>query len=106
MRSYGRDSNGVWAEITDTGYIWLATLIQTLRLNRGESPFYAGYGIPAIQSVLTQIAPDAAVAQTQAQFAAYFSSLTVSRVAGAAVPTYNVTAVFLNGQVIQTTVYS
>jgi hypothetical protein len=104
MRSYGRNASGIWVEIDDTNYIWLATLAQCLRLGLGESPFYAGYGIPGQQSVQTQIAPDAAVAKTQAQFAQYFSALAVSRVAGASVPTYNVTAIFKNGTVIQSTV--
>ena len=62
MRTWGRDSTGAWIEITETGRVWFATLVQTLRLGQGESPFYGGYGIPAAQSVITQIAPDAAVA--------------------------------------------
>lgn len=97
MRSYGRDDAGNWLEIDETSLIWLATLTQTLRLVQGESQFYAGYGLPAIQSVVTQIAPDAAVARTQAQYAPYFASLTVQRDNTAIEPTYNVRAVFLDG---------
>jgi hypothetical protein len=104
VRSYGRNANGQWVEITDTGYIWLATLAQCLRLQEGESPYFANYGLPARESVMSQIAPDAGIAKTQRQFAPYFSSLVVSRVAGAPVPTYNITAVFLNGEVIQSSV--
>lgn len=97
MRTYGRDKDGVWTTLTDTSSVWLATLVQTLRLIQGESQFYAGYGLPAIQSVVTQIAPDAAVARTQAQFSPYFASLTIARDNTAAEPTYSVSVVFLDG---------
>ena len=103
MRTYGRDSTGTWVEITDPNYVQLATLAQTLRLQQGESPFYANYGLPAIQSVQSQFAPDAAVNRTQSQFSQYFASLSVSRVSGVTNPTYKVSAVFLNGTVIQST---
>jgi hypothetical protein len=33
--------------------VYLTTLSQVLKLNLGESPFYANYGIPQYQSVLT-----------------------------------------------------
>jgi hypothetical protein len=101
MRSYGKDANGQWVEIDDPNYIYLATLIQTLRLSQNESPIYGNYGIPGQQSVMTQIAPDAAVNRTQSQYSQYFASLTVSRNQAASNPTYNVTATFLNGTVIQ-----
>lgn len=104
MRTYGRNSLNVWVEIDDPNYVQLATLAQTLRLQTGESPFFANYGIPANQSVLTQIPPDAAVARTQTQFAPFFASLAVNRVIGITVPTYNIRAVFLNGTIIQSTV--
>ena len=106
MRTFGRNSNGNWAEITETSYIWLATLTQTLRLVQGESPFYSSYGIPAYQSVQTQIAPDIAVARTQQQYSPYFAQLLVSKAQGVTNPTYYIYATFLNGTQIQTTVYS
>jgi hypothetical protein len=90
--------------IVDASYIWLATLAQTLRLSQNESPFYANYGIPGQQSVNSQIAPTAAINRTQAQFAQYFSSLSVVRNPNATEPTYNITAVFLNGTVVQSVV--
>ena len=107
MRTYGVDpSTGQWIEITQAGYIWLATLAQTLRLEQGESPVYGNYGIPAQQSVMTQIAPDSAVNRTQTQYAPYFASLTVLKQQNAANPTYNINAVFQNGTTISTTVAS
>jgi hypothetical protein len=93
----------VWTEITDPNYVQLATLVQTLRLQENESPFFANYGIPAQASIMSQIAPDAAVARTQSQFAQYFASLSVTRVASATSPTYDINAIFPDGTVIQST---
>ena len=90
--------------IVDPGYIWLATLAQTLRLNTNESPFYANYGIAAEQSVQTQIAPTIDITRTQQQFAPYFSSLTIYKQPNTVNPTYNITAVFLNGTTIQSVI--
>lgn len=104
MRTYGKNSNGQWVEIDNTSYIWLATLAQTLRLNQGESPFYANYGIPANDSVMTQVAPNAAINRTQQQFAPYFASLAVYKDPTLVEPTYRISAVFQNGTTIQTSV--
>lgn len=111
MRTWGRvgQVNGVggtWQEVTtapngDNSMVYLTTLIQNLRLNLGESPFYANNGIPAYQSVMTQIAPDFYVSRIQQQFAPYFASLQIKRVPGTAQPTYNVTAVTLYGAVLE-----
>lgn len=90
--------------IVDAGYIWLATLAQTLRLNTNESPFYSDYGIPAHTSVMTQIAPNVAILNIQQKFSQYFQSLSIYLQANAVQPTYNITAVFLNGTTIQTVV--
>ena len=84
----------------------MATLVQTLRLNENESPFYANYGIPAQQSVMQQIAPDAAVSRTQSQYSGYFSSLIVMKNPNTFEPSYNINAVFLDGTVYQGTVYT
>lgn len=101
MRSYGKNAQGQWVEIDDPNYIYLATLVQTLRLSQNESPVYANYGIPGQQSVMTQIAPDAAVNRTQNQYSQYFANLSIMRDQTAINPTYNISAVFLNGTVIQ-----
>jgi len=104
MRTYGINESGQWQEVTETSYVWLATLAQTLRLNQGESPYYANYGIPAHTSVMTQIPPDLAINRTQTQFAPYFASLTILKTQNTVNPTYNISAVFQNGTTIQTTV--
>lgn len=88
MRTYGRitnpDGSRTWVVVqTDAkgnnDMVWLTTLIQTLLLNLGESPFYAQYGIPAQQSVMQQVFPDYYVTLTQQAFSPYFASLLISK---------------------------
>ena len=120
MRSYGRQydefGNATWVEIDPdprTGaldLIYFATLAQVLRLNLGESPFYANYGLPAQQSVQSQIPPDFYVARTQAQFSQFFASLVIARAPvpnpapNPPVPVYNVQAVTHAGVVLSAAV--
>jgi hypothetical protein len=87
-------------------YVYLTTLIQCLKLQTNESPFYANYGIPAQRSIMQQIAPDFDVMKTQAQFAPYFASLIISRRPGSAgsPPTYLVNVMLNNGTKIATEV--
>ena len=102
MRTWGRVQNeGTWVEVTTdaNGFddaVWLTTLAQVLLLNLGESPFFAGYGIPAQQSVVTQIFPDYYVLQTQNLFAQYFASLIINREPGPE-PVYSVQVVTQQG---------
>lgn len=96
MRTYGRiinpDGSKTWVVLTtaangDNSLVLLATFCQCLLLGLGESPFYGAYGIPARKSVMQQVAPDYYMTVTQQQFAPFFASLTVSRVAGSGMPT-------------------
>jgi hypothetical protein len=109
MRTYGKlplnanDPSGPyrWVEITTdaAGFndgIYLTTLVQTLKLNLNESPFYANWGIPAKQSVLQQIAPDFFVGLTQQNFAPYFAALIIAK-ANDPTPTYNISAITHQG---------
>jgi hypothetical protein len=85
MRTYGRTQDVLsgkkkwWVVTTDIGgfndSVWLTTLAQVIKLNLGESPFFANYGIPAHPSVVTQIFPDFYMVRTQQQFSAHFASL-------------------------------
>jgi hypothetical protein len=109
MRTYGRitneDGSKTWVQVnTDANgsndAVYLTTLCQCLKLNLGESPFYANYGIPAQQSVMTQLFPDFYANQTQAQFAQYFASLVISKIPGGSVPSYNVAVVTQTGAVV------
>lgn len=110
MRTYGRLPNGQWVKVEtapdgDDSQVWLTTLCQTIKLNRQESPFYANYGIPAQQSVQTQVFPDFYMAQTQAQFLPYFVSLTLAKLPSDS-PTYRIVAVTPRGTLVDTQVAS
>lgn len=109
MRTWGRitneDGTKTWVQVTsdangDDTNCWLTTLAQSLKLNLGESPFYASLGIPQYQTVVTQVLPDYYVQQIQQFFAPYFVSLTIARVQGAFPPKYQVTAVCNSGAIL------
>lgn len=110
MRTYGRvlvDPNGPpdgpkrWVQVDTTpeagdDYVWLTTLVQVLKLNLGESPFYANFGIPAKPSVVQQVFPDFYVTRTQQQFAPKFGALIVSKLPGDT-PNYKINVTLNNG---------
>lgn len=85
----------------DDARVWLTTICQALKLGRGESPFWANYGIPAQQSVVTQVFPDYYMAQTQQQFSPYFLSLTLAKIPGRT-PTYQINATTPQGSLSTT----
>jgi hypothetical protein len=100
LRTWGR-VDGVWTEVTTdaNGYndqVYLTTLIQTLKMNLGESPFYGNRGIPAFKSIVQQIFPDFYVTYTQQLFAQYFASLTIVK-ENNPTPTYNISVITNNG---------
>lgn len=73
-----------WVEVdTDAnGFndaVWLTTLAQVLQLGLNESPIFSNWGIPAQQSVVTQVQPDYYVTETQMRFARYFLALLVTK---------------------------
>lgn len=87
-RTYGRlfnqDGTYTWQKITtdsngNNDAVYVTTLIQNLKLNLGESPFYAQNGIPAQKSVISQIFPDFYVSRIQQQFSKYFASLLIAK---------------------------
>lgn len=109
MRTYGRTydelGNATWVEVdTDAaGFndnVYLTTLAQVLKLNLGESPFFANYGIPQVQTIVTQVFPDYYVMQTQSQFAPLFASLVIQRVSGTTAPVYNIAATSHRGALL------
>lgn len=108
-RTYNQDGTYQWVEVLPdaNGFndnIWLTTLVQALKLNLGESPFYANVGIPQYQTIVTQVYPDFYVSQIQQYFAPNFASLTITRVQGSFPPIYNVSAVCHSGAVINQTI--
>jgi hypothetical protein len=108
-RTYNDDGTYQWVEVkTDAnGYddnVNLTALCQVLALNLNESPFFADYGIPQHQTVITQVYPDFYVMKIQQQFASLFASLTISKIQGVNSPQYNIQAVAHNGAVLSATV--
>ena len=65
--------------VGDDSYVHIAALIQCLRLNLQESPFFAQFGIPAQISVLMQSQPDYYVNFIRQFFAQFFASLIISK---------------------------
>lgn len=114
MRVYGRQFNDdgtytwVLTETDANGYndaVYITALCQVLQLNLGESPFWANYGIPAIDSITTQIFPDLSVYFIQQQYSQYFASLKITKVnatndKGSPTPVYNVAIVTQQGAII------
>lgn len=79
--------------------VYVTALCQALALNLNESPFYADWGIPAIQSVMQQVFPDFYVMLTQIRFAPFFANLQITKQTSPT-PTYNVTVTTHAGVVI------
>lgn len=108
-RTYGRISNQdgskTWVTVTtdangNDSNVWVTTLAQCLKLNLGESPFYANLGIPQMQTIVTQVLPTFYVNQIQQYFAPNFASLAINQVQGAFPPVYQVKAVATNGALL------
>ncbi len=114
LRVWGRvqqvnGTGGVWTAVTttpsgDSSNCYLTALCQTLKLARGESPFFASSGIGGQNAVLTQIAPDLDATQVQTFYAPFFASLIINRVLGVNPPTYTVRAVCFSGAVLTASV--
>lgn len=102
-RVYAEDGTYQWVPVVtdpitgDNTAVRVTQLIQVLKMDRGESPFFANYGIPARLSVVQQIFPDVYVFQTQAQFAPFFASLIISRLPSST-PTYLVNITTFAGE--------
>jgi hypothetical protein len=99
QRVWGRvadlQGNLTWQQVTTdaNGFNDLVNIVwlqQALKLNLGESPFYADWGIPAHVSAVTQVAPDYYANLTQQRFAGLFASLTISRTQGVRAPSPSV----------------
>jgi len=115
MRIWGREPDGkggyTWVEITTdsngmNANVYLTALTQVLKLNLLESPFYANYGIPQYQTMITQVFPTYYVMLTQQQYAPFFASLVISPIknytgaSGHYSPAYNIQAVTKSGAVL------
>lgn len=111
LRVWGRVTDKLtgkktWVKVTTdkngfNDFVYLTNLIQVLKLNLGESPFYGNYGIPAHPAVVQQVFPDFYVAFTQQQFAQFFASLIIAK-EPSTTPTYTVNVVTKYGVKITT----
>lgn len=82
-RVYGRTQDVLtgaktwWTVTTDiNGFndsVNLTWLAQVCKLNLGESPFFADWGIPAHESIITQVFPDLFLTRIQQRFSDYFA---------------------------------
>ena len=109
MRVWGRitnaDGSRTWVEVS-TGpdglnqEVFITWLAQVLQLNLGESPFWADWGIPQYQTIMTQLFPTYYVMETQMRFQGMFAGLQVVPVAGTVDPTYNVNVLTKAGATI------
>jgi hypothetical protein len=122
MRTYGRivpdplfPDVKKWVQVdTDANgfndMVWLTTLIQVIKLNLGESPFYSNYGIPAHSSIISQLAPDYYMNYIQQTFAGYFMFLSITSIPNTLdnnripSPGYNVTCITQYGAYLSTVV--
>jgi hypothetical protein len=111
--------NAVWIEVAttadgDNDYVYITALIQTLKLNLNESPFYAQFGIPAADCVMQQVQPDYYVSFIQAYYSQFFASLIIAKQPQAptnsnftigsqpyTTPIYNVSIIRLSGSKFQ-----
>jgi hypothetical protein len=114
IRTYGRlppnEFTGYrqWVEVTTDAaglndLVYVTTLAQTLLLNLNESPFYADWGIPAQQTIMSQVFPDYYITLTQQRYQQYFMSLLVSRENNPA-PTYRVNVTTNQGVKLNTSI--
>jgi len=97
-----------WVEVStdangNNDAVWLTTLAQVLQMGLNESPIFGNYGIPAQQSVVTQVLPDYYVTLTQQLFSVYFLSLLVTKLV-ADEPSYAVKATANPGAILMSPV--
>jgi hypothetical protein len=118
VRTYGRiyseDGSYTWTVVTtdangQNDQVYLTTLNQCLKLNLNESPMFSTLGIPAQQSVLTQVFPDYYTNQIVQYFRPFFASLSVTKVDakdsnGVPYPAYQISAITNQGAVLSETI--
>ncbi len=84
--------------------VMITALAQTLKLNLNESPFYADWGIPAHQSVMTRVFPDYYVKLTQQRYSTQFASLNVVSVPDPPNPHYLFNLITQQGAMVSGTI--
>lgn len=109
MRVWGRvtNENGTktWVEVStdangNNDAVYITALAQVIKLNLGESPFFANYGIPQQVTIVTQVYPDYYVNQIVQQYSPFFASLSIARTPGSSPPSYQANIVTHSGAII------
>jgi len=99
VRTYGKitnpDGTQSWVQVTTDGSgsndaVYATALVQTVKLNINESPFYANSGIPAKPSVVQQLFPDYYVQMIQQTFAPVFANVAIARTPASNPPKYTI----------------
>lgn len=100
-------ASGTWACVQtsptgDNSYVFLVALLQVLKLNLNESPFWGASGVPSQQVVQQQADPDYYVTQIQQQYAQYFTSLVITKTSSNPL-VYQVNVVLFSGAQLSVT---
>jgi hypothetical protein len=108
-RVYADDGTYTWSKVStdangNNDQVMITALCQELKLNLGESPFYADRGIPAYRSVMTSIFPDYNSSLIQQRYAQYFAGLIITRDTTKTNPTYKVLVTTKSGAIITNSV--
>ena len=111
MRVWGRvtSESGVktWVEVStdengNNDAVYITALAQVIKLNLGESPFYANFGIPQQPTIITQIYPDYYVNRIQSQYSPFFAALSITRKPNSFPPSYQANILTHSGAIINT----
>lgn len=83
-RTYSADGTPSWVQVSQdqngfSDYVYIAAMIQCVKLNLGESPFWGNYGLPAHQAVEQQLPPDYNMQFIAQFFMQFFASVIVTR---------------------------
>lgn len=109
MRVWGRvtNENGVksWVEVStdangNNDAVYITALAQVIKLNLGESPFYANFGILQQPTIITQIYPDYYVNKIQGQYSPFFAALSITRKPNSFPPSYRANILTHSGTII------
>lgn len=110
MRIWGRvtnaDGSKTWVEVSTAANgsnqaVYITWLAQALKLIFGESPFYANWGIPQQETIVTQVFPDYYVMETQRKFSSLFASLIMYRIPNTFPPQYQVSITTKTGASVE-----
>lgn len=106
MRIHGRKKNAdgtlSWVTIDtekggDQDSVYVLWLIQVLKMNTLESPFWPDWGVPMWQALQNTYYPDSSLAKIQSDFSQYFAYLSITRVPSASDIAYSISLITKSG---------